>query len=133
MRSIRLSLIAYFLGLLVLALGVASWLVYNSAHATLRDKERATEQLIEARRRERDAEEEKRLNDRLLQQAFTLAKLVRVEFNGVKLLYNRYRGLQMLGALSAVRSPMGHLTAAPWLVQSAREPRGWVQNLPPFP
>ena len=60
----------------MLLCGVASWLVYNSAHATLRDKEKATEQLIEARLQKRLAEEEKKLNDRLLQQAFDLAKLV---------------------------------------------------------
>ena len=47
--SIRLSLVLYFLGLLMVALGVASLLVYRSAQSTLEEKERATAQLIEAK------------------------------------------------------------------------------------
>ena len=48
MRSIRLSLTVYFLGLLAVALAVASVLVYQTAGQTLREKQEATGQLIQA-------------------------------------------------------------------------------------
>ena len=47
MRSIRLSLMVYFLGLLAVALAVASVFVYQTAGQTLREKQQATGQLIQ--------------------------------------------------------------------------------------
>ena len=47
MRSIRLSLMGYFLGLLALALGTASLLAYQTSYLTLQDKKTATEELIQ--------------------------------------------------------------------------------------
>lgn len=133
MRSIRLSLIAYFLGLLVVALGVASWLVHNSARATLRDKQDAAEELIKARFHKQVADEEKQLDDRLLKEAFALVKQARLELHGARVMYSKTRKFHVLGYLSAVQAPMGHLTAAPWLLQWAQDPRGWSHNLAPFP
>ena len=45
MRSIRLSLMGYFLGLLALALGTASLLAYQTSYLTLQEKKTATEEL----------------------------------------------------------------------------------------
>ena len=119
MRSIRLSLICYFLGLLLLALGVASLLVYQSAESTLQAKEEATVELIQARFAQRRAEARREVDDRLLGQAFTLAGRVKVDIDYGS---NRYRPLHVLGAVTALPSPMGHLAAAPWLLQSSYNP-----------
>ena len=48
MKSIRLSLVAYFLLLLSAALGAVSWLVYQTTARTLREKEQSTAKLVEA-------------------------------------------------------------------------------------
>jgi heavy metal sensor kinase len=121
MRSIRLSLIAYFLGLLVLALGVASWLVYNSADAALRDKEKATEQSINDRFKREVVEEEKQLDKRLLDQAFALPGRVQVTMNWSNL-YDPHRQLYGLAALSAMQSPAGPMSALSWLMQVTPSP-----------
>src|SRR5207247_1256633 len=79
--SIRLSLMVYFLVLLAAALGTASLLVYRTARATLKEKENATGQLIQAQYRERCLEEENRLKEALLFQAQTLARLAQFAFD----------------------------------------------------
>jgi hypothetical protein len=48
MKSIRLSLMVYFLGLLAVALLAALLLVYRNAERTLAAKQQAMEQLIQA-------------------------------------------------------------------------------------
>ena len=73
MRSIRLSLVVYFLGLLAAALGVASVLAYRTAQKTLAEKRKTTEQLIQAQYEERCRKERQRLDEKLVQQAHTLA------------------------------------------------------------
>jgi heavy metal sensor kinase len=80
MRSIRLSLMVYFLGLLVVALGVASFLVYRTAQSTLAAKELAVQTLIESQFEERSREAKNRLDRRLLTQAKALAGRVRAQF-----------------------------------------------------
>src|SRR5262249_58489361 len=78
MRSIRLSLVVYFLGLLTVALGVASVLVYRTAQRSLAEKEEAARKLIELRYKEREDQKRKQLDDRLLAQAQSLARRVRI-------------------------------------------------------
>ncbi|NBO91125.1 MAG: hypothetical protein EBV06_02225 [Planctomycetia bacterium] len=119
MRSIRLSLVGYFLGLLALAMSGAWLLVYQSASVTLADKERVTLQLIEARYEARRATESKQLDDRLLERALALAGRVQVETDWTSL---QYRTLHCLGAITTPTGPMAHLVAAPWLLQT--QPRG---------
>jgi heavy metal sensor kinase len=114
MRSIRLQLVAWFLGLLVLALGVATLLVYRSAQAVLREKEVATATLIEAQMLQRQSDEKQLLDDRLLEQAFSLASRLKIDFDWGR---TANRSLHMLGALTTLPGPMGHLAAAPWLMQ----------------
>ncbi len=82
MKSIRLSLMVYFLGLLALALGTASLLAYQTSYLTLQDKRAATEKLIDQQYEDRVQAERDRLDRRLLDQAETLARLVefRIEF-----------------------------------------------------
>jgi heavy metal sensor kinase len=80
MRSIRLSLMVYFLGLLAVALGVASFLVYRTAQSTLEAKEKAARTLVEAQFEERSREADNRLDRRLLAQAQSLAGRTRPQW-----------------------------------------------------
>src|SRR5262249_31126533 len=79
MRSIRLSLTVYFLALLAVALGAVSVLVYGNTRQTLEGKERAAEQLVEARYKDDCQREQQTLDDKLLQQARTVAQLVQLQ------------------------------------------------------
>jgi hypothetical protein len=80
MRSIRLSLVVCFLGLLCVALTVASVLLHDTAKRTLVAKEQAAEALAEARYEERAREARQRMDDRLLTQAKSLAGRVRPRY-----------------------------------------------------
>src|SRR5688500_5127713 len=74
MRSIRLSLMFYFLVMLGAALGTVSVLLYRHAQTTHDDKEVATRELVQARYREAEYRERERLDKDLLQQARTVAQ-----------------------------------------------------------
>jgi signal transduction histidine kinase len=76
MRSIRASLMVYFLGLLSLALVTASLLAYQTSYLTLQDKKTATEALIEKQYTESCKRERDRLDRRLADQAEAIARLV---------------------------------------------------------
>ncbi len=72
MKSIRLSLLVYFLALLGVALGIISVLVYGTTQATLADKKRATTKLIERQYEDLCAQEKARLDEALLSDARNL-------------------------------------------------------------
>src|SRR4051794_15476342 len=105
MRSIRLSLTVYFLALLAVALGAASVLVYSTAHKTLLDKQRSTEELLKAQYDERCRVEGEGFDANLLAQAKTLAKLAQVRFDPHGTV--RYQRLHLLGLLGMPASPAG--------------------------
>ncbi len=69
MRSIRLSLIVFFLLLLGVALGGVSVLVYRTAAQTLRDKEASTAQLVHSQSESRSEEMRVQFDRKLLQRA----------------------------------------------------------------
>ncbi|MFQ3594006.1 MAG: ATP-binding protein [Gemmataceae bacterium] len=114
MRSIRWCLVVYFVGLLSLALGGASWLVYHSARATLEDKQSAVLDLLKNRYETRCSEERDSLDQALLQQALALAGRVQIEVDWSSA---RYRSYHVLGFLTAPGMPYGPLTTLPWLCQ----------------
>lgn len=118
MRSIRLSLLLYFLVLVSASLGVASILVYSIAQRTLHDKEEAAAKLIEARYEERRREAADRLNDRLLNHAMALAGRVRPRAGWDRLLRGVYLP-QVLGVLTAAATPNGHALAPLWCLEGA--------------
>jgi heavy metal sensor kinase len=139
MRSIRLSLVVYFLGLLVVALGVASLLAYRSARRALADKEEAMRENIQRKYDDRCREERDRLDKDLLEQAKALAGRVQVEFNWGRLMFIPNpdapkvlvpKSLHVLGALTASAGPYGQVRMIPWLAQ-AHVP-GWTTPLSPF-
>jgi two-component system, OmpR family, heavy metal sensor histidine kinase CusS len=76
MKSIRLSLMVYFLGLLAVALGAASVLAYQTAERALQAASAAKEEQIRAQFHEHCQDEEKVLDDGLRKQARDLARMV---------------------------------------------------------
>ncbi len=119
MRSIRLSLLVCFLGLLTLALTAAAVLAYRTSHQTLEAKKKATADLLEAQYKERCREEEKRLEKSLLDQAQTLASLS--VFSRDDRLHG-YGQFHWLGILSAGMSPSGYALVPVWLAEGEETP-----------
>ena len=77
MKSIRLSLIVYFLVLIALALGGVSALAYRTAAKTLQDKQTSTEDLIWAQYKARCQDAREVLDRRLQRRALYLASHAR--------------------------------------------------------
>jgi heavy metal sensor kinase len=74
MRSIRLSLLVYFLGLLALALGAVSVLVYQTTQQRLEEQKRNAEKLLKAQYDDRASKEQAQLDDKLNNDAHILAR-----------------------------------------------------------
>ncbi len=115
MKSIRLSLIVYFLVLLAAALGAVSWLAYQSSAQTLQDKVESQRKFLAAECATRCQEARSALDRRLLQQAQTLAGLTRSTFLHVE-------GLSPVGLLGTAVFPQGHLAVPLWLSETFHPP-----------
>ncbi len=118
MRSIRLSLILYFLGLGLVTLGAASYWTYHLAATTLAEKKKTTEKLIESQYQDRCRDEDLRLNEALLFQAQTLARLAYFYSDSTRA--TNHRLLAQLGLLSAVHGPEAWATLPTWALQTNR-------------
>ena len=119
MRSIRLSLLVCFLGLLTLALGAASLFAYRTSEQTLLAKKAATQKLLEAQYKERCREEERHLNEHLLDRAQMLDSLA--QFTNDDELY-RYGQFHWLGFLTTGFVPNGGLLIPVWVAEGTRTP-----------
>ncbi|MFO0967380.1 MAG: hypothetical protein U0793_17615, partial [Gemmataceae bacterium] len=108
MRSIRLSLIVYFVLLLAIGLGAVCALFYFTTAQTLEDKEESARQLYMKEYQNRCADARASLDKHLVQQARMLA--ARTGSSSVA-----YEPIMTLGALSAVISPQGHLNMPLWV------------------
>jgi heavy metal sensor kinase len=115
MKSIRLSLMIYFLALLAAALLAASLLVYRIAEHTLHDKQQAMEQLIQTQYRERCRDAEERLNHNLLTQAQSLARLVQVQLEWYRA--DLIQSLMLFGLASSNFNPSGYVLMPLWLAE----------------
>jgi signal transduction histidine kinase len=117
MRSIRLSLVVYFLALLALALGAVSLLVFHTVHQTLLAKKAASKDLLEQQYKERCTKEQAKFDQALAGQATTLLGLT--GFQAPARLHYRehyaYAGL----VTAALGNPNGQFLAAGWLAESA--------------
>ncbi len=116
MRSIRLSLMVYFLALLAVALLAASLLVYRNAELTLASKQEAMGKLIQAQYQDRCQDAKEHLDQDLLTQARSLARLVQVqvEWSRADLIQ-----LSMLsGLVPSSFNPSGYALAPLWLAES---------------
>ena len=134
MRSIRLSLVIYFLALLAGALGAVSWFVYGtvartlsdreqSTSRTLRDKEQSTVQTLSDREQstvkeieiQHEAERKKKEDDldrHLLRQAGSLASKAVITSRHLE-------GYYPFGVLGASLLDQGHLFVWLWLAEGA--------------
>ena len=79
MRSIRLSLIVYFLVLLALALGTASMFVYETTRQTLLGRKEALHTLLKEKHDHRVQEVREKFDHDLLAQAWTLGSLAQFQ------------------------------------------------------
>src|SRR5262245_52526911 len=107
MRSIRWSLVVYFLALVTLALGAVSWLVYRTTSQTLKDKEISTAQVVQANYQSKCDEARAALDRRILQQAQSLARTAHSSSVFYEVLFP-------LGAMSAPMQPQGYLNIPLW-------------------
>jgi signal transduction histidine kinase len=119
MHSIRLSLTVYFLLLLAAALGGASWVVYQTAADTLRDKRKATAELIQSQYEERCREACDQVDKALLSQAQSLTRLTQFQ---LQFDLNRVRWLNEIGLLTAGLTPSGAAAVPVWAMASQRGP-----------
>jgi heavy metal sensor kinase len=117
MKSIRLSLIVYFLCLLGLALFFISAIVFQTSHESLLVKKTIEEARLRERFTNRNNMERDKLDTSLTQQVQYLANLVRSPWA-----LNQYRQLHVLGILSAGLSPQGHAQVPAWLAEVTPTP-----------
>lgn len=108
MRSIRLSLLGYFLVLLAVVLGALSWYVYRETHRTYREKETNTRDLLQARYERRYQNQLEQFDEELLRRAQTLASLAQAQWGPHGTRYHP------LGLLTAALAPYGHVRTL-WL------------------
>lgn len=126
MKSIRLSLVFYFLALLALALGAVSLLVFRTAHQTLLAKKEATRQLLEAQHKEGRDKAKAKLDEDLLAQAHLLRRMVQFQMPARL----RYREVNTpVGLLTAATVPNGQFLMAAWVAEGA--PPGEPSGGPP--
>lgn len=115
MRSIRLSLVLYFLAVLAVALGSVSALVYGTVYQSLLSKQESTAALIEAQFQDSCRKEQTKLDDALLYQARTVARLAQFQFR-----YVRYRRTAAwCGLIASAPIPGGQLNATLWIAQTS--------------
>lgn len=115
MKSIRLSLIVYFLLLLVVGLGAVCLLFYLQTERTLAQKEESARQLYVKDFQNRSDAAFAQLDKQLLQQMRSLAS--RTRSSSVF-----YENLYPLGAIAAVTLPQGHLTVPLWVAEGYHSP-----------
>jgi heavy metal sensor kinase len=80
MRSIRLSLIFYFLVLLTSAVGAVSWFAYRTTEESLRERQHDSLTMIESQHDWQCKRVHRELDRRILQQAHTLVKVSQTTF-----------------------------------------------------
>ncbi|MFN4257657.1 MAG: sensor histidine kinase [Gemmataceae bacterium] len=127
MRSIRLSLVVYFLLLLGLALGAVSGLVYWLTYRTVEDRRRSTHELILTQAEERERQERAKFDETLLFQARTLANLSQWQNQWQRM---RMQPLYLFGMLTASTQPSGYALLPVWAAESLSSPLAYpVQRM----
>jgi heavy metal sensor kinase len=124
MRSIRLSLLVFFLVLLAAALGTVSVLVYRISKENLADKNRLTRELIARQYQDMCAKERARLDEELLADAKTLARhaQIQVDAEALKVMNEGQPGPRRLGVIAATvagTAPNGIVATSLWATQAA--------------
>lgn len=123
MKSIGLSMLLYFLGLLGVALGISSLMAYRTSQRALESAKAAKEEPIRRQYQERRQAEEKALDDGLLLQAKTMAWMVWERLLQARNRWDDagYQKLNTLGMLGSSVMPNGHLLFLVWWSEGVRE------------
>lgn len=117
MKSIRFSLVIYFLLLILVAETAVSVLVYRIMNQTLADKEASTRSLLLAQYESRCRDLKEELDNRLQRRALTLAALARSQW-----VRSRYDELNLfLGVSTTPANPLAILTVS-WLSELTDNP-----------
>jgi len=117
MRSIRFSLTICFLVLLAFSLGGASLMAYRSASLNLEGRLSLQKELAQTTYKDRCRDEKNRLDDALLFQAQTLARLVQFHIDWGKL---RFLELHTLGLLTSSTNSSAYVQVPVWAIQGTR-------------
>ena len=117
MKSIRGTLLLYFLALEALVLGAVSFYVYSVTGAALQAKDGRTLKLLEDRYQTRRNDIREKFDEETLLRTQQLARLV-ISQRGQPL-----QRLQPLGALTELTHPAGHVATIAWLGQAVD---GWL-------
>jgi signal transduction histidine kinase len=124
MKSIRFSLVVYFLTLLGLALGATAGLAYWTVADTVRSRREASADRLRLDHVQRCQREHSLLDRQLLSRARTLASLAQLKFEpGRGRLEADLRS--HLGLLTAGPSSFGYLQAPAWAAEGMRGPIGY--------
>lgn len=115
MRSIRLSLLVYFLLLSTVALAAVSWLVYQTTAHSLERRRLDSRRLVESQYQADVAKARAALDRRLLRQAQALASMARSS-------WLHPEGLYPLGMIGAAALPQSHNQFGLWLAEGAYPP-----------
>jgi signal transduction histidine kinase len=126
MKSIRLTLIVYFLLLLAGAWAVASWFVYDSAAQNLKAKQGVQRDLLQKEFDERVHQEKENLDDRLSAKASIVAHYMQTQIQ-----WEQARLAQTV-ALGFMNEEQGHLLGLVSLMQTVttRPPNGYLMPSP---
>jgi heavy metal sensor kinase len=115
MRSIRLSLIVYFLVLLTAALGAVSWFSYRTTSQSLRKRQRDSQTMIEAQCEALSQATRAKLDQRILQQAHTMVNVSQSVFVHAEWLS------YSLGMVGSAPLPLGYLPMSMYSYQGTHE------------
>jgi signal transduction histidine kinase len=124
MKSIRVSLIVYFLVLLAVALGAASFLVYRTAAESLRVKQEVHRELLETQHRQSLDKINRAFDDELLHMARDVARSAVTRYHWDRLNYTRLMPLGLMNEMNA------HAFAWAWAAEYAATPPGWPGSQP---
>jgi heavy metal sensor kinase len=118
MKSIRLSLIVYFLVLLTAALGAVSWFSYRTTAESLRERQRDAQKMIEAQYETREKAARNELDREILRQARALA--------GMPLITIHYEAIFSANAIMTPVTLPGYVNLPLWLPDT----RNWPKEAP---
>lgn len=108
MRSIRLSLIVYFLVLLALAMSGVTWFAYQTTAQALRGKLDSTKELLQSQYKEQKQQIVKTFDMRIWRKAQLLARIARSRKDYLEPLFT-------IGAIGTWLQPQGYLNAPLWI------------------
>lgn len=119
MRSIRLSLVVYFLLLQAAALGAAAWLVHYTAGESLQSEQDLHQKLLARQYAESVDKERAQFDEELLRKARALAEVAQPQFQGRRL---ESAPFLSLGILTACVAANGQLLAPAWVASGTCTP-----------